>query len=69
MSLYFGNDTNVFPDEDIHADHPKIDYSLCGMGNIEDAIDTEKRITCEKCIEIIKYCKGFKSGKDYKPDP
>ena len=66
-SLFFGKDDDGNKDGYYHAHHTTQDYSLCGMGNIEDAIDTEKRITCPDCIATIRYCKGFKSGKDYKP--
>lgn len=54
----------------IHADHPYMDYTLCGMaleGTGRDANDehkaareTKKKIDCPRCIQTIRHCKSIK---------
>jgi hypothetical protein len=31
----------------------------------EEAVETNKKITCPTCIAIIEHCKKYKKGKDY----
>lgn len=65
-SLYFGKDNDGTPEPYYHADSGDgCDYSLCGLGNIEDAITTNRRINCPVCIGIIERCKKLLKGRDY----
>ena len=64
----------------VHCEDPSnFQYTLCGMsydapvedGNYDVATDnimvkTSDKITCDRCIKIIKYCKTIKIGKDTK---
>ena len=55
----------------IHFRSPiQSDYALCGQdlagdsiderGNYENSIQTNERVTCKTCIEIVEYCKEIK---------
>ena len=64
----------------VHLGDPaSFQYTLCGMSYdapLEDdncevctddiMVETSDKITCERCIKIIKYCKTIKIGKDTK---
>ena len=48
-----------------HAADETVDYTLCGLGNIEDAKTVNAKIDCKNCIQLIEFCKLFRKRKDY----
>lgn len=47
-----------------HADHPFMDYTLCGMALEGDSVNefeaaelSDSGITCDNCRRLVKHCK------------
>ena len=64
MIIRFKNEE--FKDSGNHAVGTQSDYTLCGLSMDNDSETTgeydyvNEKITCEQCLEIIRYCRKLK---------
>lgn len=55
-------------EETVHFDSPHCEFSLCGDQIIQEDCDmsigkvTTNRVTCDRCIAIVRHVKGHRSN-------